>query len=54
VTEERKTITCPRCGTAYHVRREPRDRYLYLALPVGEGPEGPNLQVLPVYRAEQV
>ncbi len=54
VTEEGKPITCPRCGTAYRVRRERRDRYLYLALPVGDGTQGKNLQALPVYRAEQI
>lgn len=48
--ESSSTIACPRCNTRYRFRREPRDRYLYLALPVGKGAEGQNLQALPVYR----
>ena len=54
VAQEGMAIVCPRCGASYKIVREPLDRYLYLALPVGTGPKGKNLQSLPVYRAKQM
>lgn len=54
IVQTGEPIACPRCGTCYKVIREPLDRYLYLALPVGTGPKGKNLQSLPVYRAQRM